>query len=66
MEFNYNRRTPWNVQLVEANYPLISVGGKSLYELREDFFDQAATTTERILSPYDICMGGGEPYAKWY
>jgi hypothetical protein len=39
--------------------------------LREDFFDNAVNLSDpkgkpiRIVSPFDIAMSGGEPYATW-
>jgi hypothetical protein len=71
MTFSYSRRTPYNVMLVEANFPLVQTAGKSLYELREDFFDLSVNLIDvhhkpiHIVSPYDISCSGGEPYANW-
>jgi hypothetical protein len=42
-----------------------------LSELREDFFDNAVNLADsngkpiRIISPYDIALSGGDPYANW-
>jgi hypothetical protein len=67
--FNYDRRTPFNVLTVEANFNLVQVGGKSLDALREDFYNQASGAFTRrppaIVSAYDIALSGGEPYANW-
>jgi len=71
MTFSHSRFVPFNVRLVEADFTLVQTGGKSLYELREDFFDNAVNLSDskgkpiRIVSPYDIAMSGGEPYGTW-
>jgi hypothetical protein len=71
MTFSHSRFVPFNVRLVEADFTLVQTGGKSIYELREDFFDNAVNLSDskgkpiRIVSPYDIAMSGGEPYATW-
>jgi hypothetical protein len=57
--------TPLNVLLVEANRPLVYVGGDSLNDLREDFFDNAFYGAPNVVSAYDIALSGGEPYAVW-
>jgi hypothetical protein len=53
------------VLLVEANRPLVYVGGDSLNDLREDFFDNAFYGAPNVVSAYDIALSGGEPYAIW-
>jgi len=69
--FSYSRRTPFNVLRVEAGFNLVQAGGKMLSELREDFFDNAVNLADsngkpiRIISPYDIALSGGDPYANW-
>lgn len=69
--FTYNRKPPINVLLVEVNFPLVEVAGKRLDTLREDFYDNAVYIMNRfgkfspIVSPYDIALSGGEPYAVW-
>ncbi len=71
MTFSHSRFVPFNVRLVEADFTLVQTGGKSIYELREDFFDNAVNLKDctgnpiRIVSPYDIAMSGGEPFAIW-
>jgi len=57
--------TTLNVYIVLANQPLVSVGGKELDSLREDFYDNAFYTKADIYSAYDIALSGGEPYAVW-
>lgn len=70
-KFSPSRQVPFNVRLVEANFTLVQTGGKTISDLREDFFDSAATSTDskgqriRIVSPYDIALSGGEPFANW-
>ena len=70
-KFAYGRKTPTNVLTVEANFPLVQVAGKRLDTLREDFFDNAVNIMNRfgqfapIVTPYDIALSGGEPYANW-
>ena len=57
--------------MVKANQPLVQVGGKRIDTLREDFYDNAVNLTNNsrkpapIVSPYDIALSGGEPYANW-
>jgi hypothetical protein len=69
--FAYNRKTPINVLTVEVNFPLVQVAGKRLDTLREDFYDNAVNIMNRfgefapIVTPYDIALSGGEPYAVW-
>ena len=67
--FNRDRREPLNVQMVDCGFPLVTVGGKSLYELREDHFDLAVDLLHskqyRYISAYDFALGGGEPYSNW-
>lgn len=69
--FSYTRRAPFNVLIVGVNFNLVEVGGKGLDTLREDFFDNAVNITNNsristpIVSPYDIALSGGEPYANW-
>jgi len=69
--FAYNRKTPINVLTVEVNFPLVQVAGKRLDTLREDFYDNAVNIMNRfgefapIVTPYDIALCGGEPYAVW-
>ena len=71
MTFLHYRREPYNVMVVQAKFPLVTTGGKSLYELREDFFDLSVNLIDvhnkpiHIVSPYDIACSGGEPYANW-
>jgi len=71
LNFSYNRRIPYNVLVVEANFPLVEVAGKRLDTLREDFFDNAVYIMNNsgkyapIVSPYDIALSGGEPYSVW-
>lgn len=64
-EFAFGRRKSLRVLTVEANYPLVEVGGKR--ELSEEYFDGANVSARRanILSGYDIALCGGEPYANW-
>lgn len=62
---------PLNILLVEADFPLVQVAGKRLDTLREDFFDNAVNLMNNtrmaaaLVSPYDIALSGGEPYAIW-
>jgi len=69
--FAYNRKTPINVLTVEVNFPLVQVAGKRLDTLREDFYDNAVNIMNRfgefapVVTPYDIALSGGEPYAAW-
>ena len=69
--FSYTRRAPLNVLIVAVDFNLVEVGGKGLDTLREDFFDNAVNITNNsristpIVSPYDIALSGGEPYANW-
>lgn len=70
MTFSYSRRTPLNVLTVQANVSLVEVGGKRIDTLREDFYDNAVNLMNGrnftpIVSPYDIALSGGEPYANW-
>lgn len=61
------RYAPLNVLHIKAGVPLVSHGGKSLHELREDVFD-AARNSSRNAPSFDIyaaAMMGGEPYAVW-
>jgi len=64
-------QTPRSVLLTKAGWSLIEVGGKDLYTLREDFYDNAVNLMNNgrrptpTVSPYDIAMSGGEPYAIW-
>jgi hypothetical protein len=58
------------VLIAEAKQPLVQVGGKSINDLREDFYDNAFNSVARnrsdVVSIYDIALSGGEPYAVWY
>ena len=71
MTFSDSRYIPFNVRLVEANFTLVQTGGKTISDLREDFFDNAANSIDpngnriRLVSPYDIALSGGEPFANW-
>lgn len=62
---------PLNVLIVEADFPLVQLAGKRLDTLREDFYDNAVNLMNRragfqpLVSPYDIALSGGEPYALW-
>lgn len=70
------RRIPLNIRLVELkevhklDFHLVEVGGKSLKDLREDFYDNARNANIRVVSDiqsvYDIALSGGEPYAIWH
>jgi hypothetical protein len=69
--FSYDRRTPTNVLTIEAGFNLVEAGGKRLDTLREDFYDNAVNIMNRfgqfapIVTPYDIALSGGEPFAVW-
>jgi hypothetical protein len=61
----YPKTATVNVYTTLANQPLVSVGGKGLESLREDFYDNAFYTQANIYCAYDIALSGGEPYAVW-
>lgn len=68
---NY-RKTPIIVLALDANQPLVQVGGKRIDTLREDFYDNAVNLMNNsrkptpLVSPYDVALSGGEPYSVWY
>jgi hypothetical protein len=65
------KATPKSLLLLDAGFPLVEVAGKRLDTLREDFYDNAVNLMNNsrkptpIVSPYDIALSGGEPYAVW-
>lgn len=63
MNKEMRRAGKFAVMLIEAEMPLVRIGGSSLHELREDIFDNAANTAR--VNQYDACMMGGEPFAVW-
>ncbi len=71
MQYVKYSQTPRAVLLTKAGWPLVEVGGKRLDTLREDFYDNAVNLINNsrqfiaIVSPYDIALSGGEPYAVW-
>ena len=70
LAFSAQRTAPIIALVAAANQPLVQVGGKSIKDLREDFYDNALNSAARaktsIYSAYDIALSGGEPYAVWY
>ena len=70
LAFAAHRTAPIIALVAAANQPLVSVGGKSIKDLREDFYDNAFNSVARartnVYSVYDIALSGGEPYAVWY
>lgn len=73
MRFVWKRIEPIEIMILNLERPLVEVGGKSLRDLREDFYDNAHNISNRhhsnggsqIVSVYDIVLSGGEPYAVW-
>jgi len=67
--FSDNRLAPLNAITLAVGFNLVQVGGKSINDLREDFYDQAFgafnTKPTQIVSAYDIALSGGEPYSVW-
>ena len=67
--FNMGRRVPRNVLILDAEQPLVRLGGNGLRELREDVFDAAFNANCRAgasgVDTYATAMSGGEPYAVW-
>lgn len=67
--FSDKRIAPLNAITLAVEFNLVQVGGKSLNDLREDFYDQAFgasyTKPPQIVSAYDIALSGGEPYSVW-
>lgn len=67
--FKHFRKTPIIVLVKEAGNSFVQVGGGSLFDLREDFYDNAVNTANRakaqFISAYDFALSGGEPYANW-
>ncbi len=73
MTFVWKRIEPIEIMILKLKRPLVEVGGKSLRDLREDFYDNSHNISGRhpknggsqIVSVYDIVLSGGEPYAVW-
>ena len=60
------RNTPMSVLCLEANRPLVSVGGQR--QLTEQFYDTCYAADSRAgigFAFYDTMLAGGEPYAVW-
>lgn len=66
-----DRSIPLIVMMVSVGLPLVSFGGGSLHELREDVYDAARASNFRgalltdIDSTYMSAMMGGVPYDVW-
>lgn len=68
-QFSSNRKPVYQVLAVQANIPLVSMGGGLLCDLSEQYFDTILDSVNQsrayIFSTYDLALVGGEPYAIW-
>lgn len=64
--FSWSRKRPFPVLILEAQRPLVQVGGGR--KLTERYFDDVGQCSRRagILDGYAISLCGGEPYSLWY
>lgn len=74
--FNRSRNEPTLVRIADlraqfgSDRQMVEVGGSSIRELREDFYDNAlntaGTAAHHIVRFYDIALSGGDPYRIWH